>query len=165
MLLILLLLEISFIISSYLRRNGRNANFTDNSVLIPYSHVIDITINSIAVRLTEIMENKRHTKERRKLADNLINQYLNETNRPSYFKNVRYSFAYDNEVFRKNSTYPYLSLNEAIEKYKVDNSILLMFTNYGFINQFRNTYIASKLMNYKNLIVVCIDKRAYEVSY
>jgi hypothetical protein len=78
----------------------------------------------------------------------------------------------------------YLGVDEAVEKYQVNNAIVVrtipsladivnsiaenntifaMMTNFGYINMFVNTVKVSKLNNYPNFIVFCLDRESYDV--
>ncbi len=45
----------------------------------------------------------------------------------------------------------------------MNNSILLMLTDLGYLDQFWNTYLYGNFTQYKNLVVACINQEAYEV--
>ena len=45
----------------------------------------------------------------------------------------------------------------------INNTILMMIVDYGYLDLWRNSYNAGNLSQYKNLIVFCLDERAYKV--
>ena len=47
---------------------------------------------------------------------------------------------------------------------KADNgTILLMMTDYGYLDMFLNSYRVGNLSQYKNLVVLCMDAKSYRV--
>lgn len=47
----------------------------------------------------------------------------------------------------------------------VNGTIMLMMTDYGYLNHFLNVYYAGNLSQYPNLIVTCIDPQSYTVLF
>ena len=47
----------------------------------------------------------------------------------------------------------------------VNNTIMLMMTDYGYLNHFLNVYYAGNLSQYPNLVVTCIDPQSYTVLF
>lgn len=45
----------------------------------------------------------------------------------------------------------------------VNNTVLVMIVDYGYIDMWRNSYINGNLSQYKNLAVFCGDKKTYDV--
>lgn len=45
----------------------------------------------------------------------------------------------------------------------INNTILMMIVDYGFLDLWRNAYNAGKLSQYKNLVVFCLDEQSYNV--
>ena len=76
-----------------------------------------------------------------------------------------FEFAYPKTHYKGKAGYTYYSLSEAIDKYQVKNSILLMLTDLGYLEQFWNTYLYGNFTQYKNLVVACINQEAYEVFF
>lgn len=74
-----------------------------------------------------------------------------------------FEFAYPKTHYKGKAGYTYYSLSEAIDKYQVKNSILLMLTDLGYLEQFWNTYLYGNFTQYKNLVVACINQEVYEV--
>lgn len=44
----------------------------------------------------------------------------------------------------------------------INNTILMMIIDYGYLDLWRNSYIAGNLSQYKNLIVFCLDEQSYK---
>ena len=102
----------------------------------------------------------------RKISDQLaIKRLLAQTSTVDYVKKQRFRFAYEDLEYLDRKNYTYLSLASAIEKYNVNRTILLMLTDYGYLNVFWNSYIASKLDQYPNLLVACLDREVYDVIF
>ena len=80
-----------------------------------------------------------------------------------YIHDSLFEFAYPQTPYKGKAGYTYYSLSEAIDMYQVNNSILLMLTDLGYLDQFWNTYLYGNFTQYKNLIVACINQEAYEV--
>ena len=45
----------------------------------------------------------------------------------------------------------------------INNTILMMIVDYGYLDLWRNSYIAGNLSQYKNLVVFCLDEQSYNV--
>ena len=43
----------------------------------------------------------------------------------------------------------------------IDNTILMMIVDYGYLDLWRNSYIAGNLSQHKNLLIVCLDEQSY----
>lgn len=55
----------------------------------------------------------------------------------------------------------YEELETVIQRKALNKSILLFCTDSGYINLFLNTYYASQLKDYGNLVVTCFDRHCY----
>ena len=64
------------------------------------------------------------------------------------------SLAYHKEV----------SLQNYLSQKAVNGTVLLMMTDYGYMNMFVNSYRVGNLSQYQNLVVLCIDEQSYRVS-
>ena len=93
----------------------------------------------------------------------IVRQLLNQTSKIDYQKKQRFLFAYEDVKLLDKKNYTYLSLASAIKKYHINNTILLMLTDKGYRDVFWNSYITSKLHQYKNLVVACLDRQVYNV--
>ena len=62
-------------------------------------------------------------------------------------------------VSQKKTSYD--CLEDVIQRHVYNNSIMLMYTDSGYINMFMNSYYVCNLKQYKNLIVTCFDKPCY----
>lgn len=60
---------------------------------------------------------------------------------------------------------PIITLESIISSNNVNNTVLLMMTDYGYLNHFLNVYYAGNLNQYPNLVVACIDKISYHVYF
>ena len=60
----------------------------------------------------------------------------------------------------KKTTYD--RLDTVIQRHSYNNTIMLMWTDSGYINMFLNSYRVCGLQQYKNLIVTCLDKACYK---
>lgn len=45
-----------------------------------------------------------------------------------------------------------------------NNTLLLMIVDYGYLNLWKNSYLASHLEKYDNLVILCMDTLSYTVS-
>lgn len=88
----------------------------------------------------------------------IIQHLWNLSQGNDYMNCIRFTFAYEKRI-------KYITLFEAIQRYKVNNTILLMLTDKGYISQFYNSYKANHLNKYSNLVVVCINEDAYNVFF
>ena len=89
----------------------------------------------------------------------IIKNLWNERKDVNYFR--CFWFDYLEQKSSENSP----SLHEAVIRYSINNTIILMFTDKGYSNSLLSTYYASKLYNYSNLIVVCADIDCYHVFF
>lgn len=89
----------------------------------------------------------------------IIKNLWNERKDVNYFR--CFTFDYLEQKRIENSP----SLHEAVTRYSINNTIILMFTDKGYSNSLLSTYYASKLYNYSNLIVVCADIECYTVFF
>ena len=89
----------------------------------------------------------------------IIKNLWNERKDVNYFR--CFTFDYLEQKRIENSP----SLHEAVIRYSINNTIILMFTDKGYSNSLLSTYYASKLYNYSNLIVVCADIECYTVFF
>ena len=89
----------------------------------------------------------------------IIRNLWNETKDVHYFR----CFLFDYLEQKSSEKSP--SLHEAVTRYSINNTIILMFTDKGYSNSLLSTYYASKLYNYSNLIVVCADIDCYNVFF
>lgn len=80
----------------------------------------------------------------------------------------------NNQNNRDASSYQMISISSQVIDYDlesflqiraVNNTIMLMMTDYGYLNHFLNVYYAGKLSQYPNLIVTCIDSQSYTVLF
>lgn len=58
-----------------------------------------------------------------------------------------------------------VSLKDYLSQKAVNGTVLLMMTDYGYMNMFVNSYRVGNLSQYKNLVVLCIDEQSYRVSF
>ena len=58
-----------------------------------------------------------------------------------------------------------VSLKDYLAQKAVNGTVLLMMTDYGYMNMFVNSYRVGNLSQYKNLVVLCIDEQSYRVSF
>ena len=64
------------------------------------------------------------------------------------------SLAYHKEVRE-------VSLQDYLAQKAVNGTVLLMMTDYGYMNMFVNSYRVGNLSQYQNLVVLCIDEQSY----
>ena len=64
------------------------------------------------------------------------------------------SLAYHKEVRE-------VSLQDYLSQKAVNGTVLLMMTDYGYMNMFVNSYRVGNLSQYQNLGVLCIDEQSY----
>ena len=57
-----------------------------------------------------------------------------------------------------------VSLQDYLSQKAVNGTVLLMMTDYGYMNMFVNSYRVGNLSQYQNLVVLCIDEQSYRVS-
>ena len=96
------------------------------------------------------------------LVKDIIRKVVNETMNMNYF-DYYFQFAYPDSPFKGNDSYIYYTIPKAVTRYKVNNTVLLMLTDWGYLNQFWNSYVVSNLKQYSNLVVACLDTEVYEV--
>ena len=56
-----------------------------------------------------------------------------------------------------------LSLKDYYSQKAENGTVLLMMTDYGYMNMFLNSYMVGNLSQYKNLVVLCMDEQSYRV--
>ena len=56
-----------------------------------------------------------------------------------------------------------VSLKDYLSQKAINRTVLLMMTDYGYMNMFVNSYRVGNLSQYKNLVVLCIDEQSYRV--
>ncbi len=56
-----------------------------------------------------------------------------------------------------------ISLYDSVARRAVNNTVLLMIVDYGYLNVWNNSYINGNLSHYSNLLVLCMDLRLYNV--
>lgn len=56
-----------------------------------------------------------------------------------------------------------VSLKDYLSQKAVNGTVLLMMTDYGYMNMFVNSYRVGNLSQYKNLVVLCMDEQSYHV--
>ena len=95
----------------------------------------------------------------------VIKELWKDSEKIDYIHDFLFEFAYPKTHYKGKTGYTYYSLSEAIAKYQVTNSILLMLTDLGYLEQFWNTYLYGNFTQYKNLVVACINQEAYEVFF
>ena len=44
----------------------------------------------------------------------------------------------------------------------INNTILMMIVDYGYLDLWMNSYIAGNLSQYRNLVVFCLDEQSYK---
>ena len=44
----------------------------------------------------------------------------------------------------------------------INNTVLMMIVDYGYLDLWRNSYNAGNLSQYKNLVVFCLDEQSYK---
>ena len=108
------------------------------------------TITSVAVEELPKMS--------RESAGPVVSKLLEKTSNIDYLQDIQFAFAAPSP---NNS---HLSLTEAVLRYQVNNTVILMLTDSGYIHQFWNSYLVSKLDRYPNLVVACLDLQVYEVA-
>ena len=47
----------------------------------------------------------------------------------------------------------------------VNNSILLMMVDYGYLNMWNNSYRCGNLSQYSNVVIFCLDSKSFQVGY
>ena len=47
----------------------------------------------------------------------------------------------------------------------VNNSILLMMVDYGYLNMWNNSYRCGNLSQYSNVVIFCLDSKSFHVGY
>ena len=57
-----------------------------------------------------------------------------------------------------------VSYKDYLAQKAVNGTVLLMMTDYGYMDMFVNSYRVGNLSQYKNLVVLCIDEQSYRVS-
>lgn len=92
----------------------------------------------------------------------VISKVVKQTKKMNYFR-YYFQFAYPKKPFKGNDSYIYYTIPKAVTRYKVNNTVLLMLTDWGYMNQFWNSYVVSNLKQYPNLVVACMDTKVYEV--
>ena len=58
-----------------------------------------------------------------------------------------------------------VSLKDYLSQKAVNGTVLLMMTDYGYMNMFVNSYRVGNLSQHQNLVVLCIDEQSYRVSF
>lgn len=58
-----------------------------------------------------------------------------------------------------------ISFESLLKRHAVNNTIFLMLTDYGYMDNFLNAYYAGNLREYGNLVVACMDPLAYKVLF
>lgn len=127
--------------------------------LFPYAYNIS-SLNGTTIPVSSVIINTPSIPKR--VIPFVIKSIVNRTLDVNYF-DVKFDFAYPETPFKGNDSYVYYTIPEAVNKYKRSNSVLLMLTDSGYLNQFWNTYIVSNLTSYPNLVVACLDRNVYEV--
>ena len=56
-----------------------------------------------------------------------------------------------------------VSYKDILAQKAINGTVFLMMTDYGYMDMFVNNYQVGNLSQYKNLVVLCIDKRSYQV--
>ena len=54
-----------------------------------------------------------------------------------------------------------VSYKNYLSQKAVNGTVLLMMTDYGYMNMFVNSYRVGNLSQYQNLVVLCIDEQSY----
>ena len=101
------------------------------------------------------------SKKNKKSKDIILQLWNNSLYDNSLFCS-QFSFAVANNMKSSNGI-SYMNLAQAIKTYQVNNTIILMLTDQGYINQFLNSYVTNHLQQYPNLIVSCISESTYKV--
>ena len=57
-----------------------------------------------------------------------------------------------------------VSYKDYLAQKAAKGTVLLMMTDYGYMDMFVNSYRVGNLSQYKNLVVLCIDEQSYRVS-
>ena len=78
-------------------------------------------------------------------------------------KDMDYFNCYTFDFLNQRESQEFPTLYEVVLKYQVNNTIVLMFTDKGYMNNLVSSYYSSKLYLYSNLIVVCGDIECYHV--
>ena len=78
-------------------------------------------------------------------------------------RDMDYFNCYTFDFFKQPYPQDIPSLYDAVINYKVNNTIILMYTDKGYMNNLVSSYYSSKLYLYSNLIVVCGDIDCYHV--
>lgn len=47
----------------------------------------------------------------------------------------------------------------------VNNSILLMMVDYGYLNMWNNSYRCGNLSQYSNVVIFCLDSKSFQIGY
>lgn len=50
-----------------------------------------------------------------------------------------------------------------LSKRAVNNTVLMMMMDFGFIHLWNSSYLSGNLSSYKNLVVLCMDKESFTV--
>ena len=45
----------------------------------------------------------------------------------------------------------------------MNNTVLMMMMDFGFIHLWNSSYLSGNLSSYKNLVVLCMDKESFTV--
>lgn len=57
------------------------------------------------------------------------------------------------------------SLRQFIRNKTINNTVLVMVVDFGYLKVFLNSYFTSRLWEYPNLVVLCFDKRSFLVPF
>ena len=78
-------------------------------------------------------------------------------------KNMDFFNCYTFDFLNKRESQELPTMYEVVLKHKVNNTIILMFTDKGYMHNLVRSYYSSKLYLYSNLVVVCGDIECYHV--
>ena len=53
--------------------------------------------------------------------------------------------------------------SELIASKAINNAIILMIVDYGYLPLLENSYTCGHLSDYKNLVILCLDEQSYSV--
>ena len=65
-------------------------------------------------------------------------------------------------LHRNNGPCMHVPLFAILSNVAINNTILMMIVDYGYLDLWRNSNTAGNLSQYKNLIVFCLDEQSYK---
>ena len=79
--------------------------------------------------------------------------------------NLRYRRVYHDNTLRGAPSSKTIdnTLRDALSSKAIDNTVLLMLADYAYLPFLINSYQCGHLDQYRNLLILCLDKKSFEV--